>query len=341
MKHRKSREHRAIIIAVSLLALLGVVTVALDWGQVHQALAQVDWKLVPVALLFSALSYACLGYGFVVMSRLFGVTGSQRDLFEIGFVSFALSYLVATGGGVAGYSLRMLLIKRRGISVKEVLVASLFHSTLNHLFLFALVPIGLVFLLLNHPLASKGEAIGIGLAAGLLFVLVVFVAVVVFSEYFRAVVLRLVGKVLRRISHWDVEGQLEDFNLTLTRGVKAIRDHPLALVLPLVLVVGDWAFSIAVLGFCFDALGNPVGPEVLLPGFAIGLAVGLLSMIPGGLGAQEGSMAATYALLGIPFGQAVLAAILFRTLYFFIPFLGSLGFYWRLMRGEDKLAPGQ
>jgi uncharacterized membrane protein YbhN (UPF0104 family) len=58
-------------------------------------------------------------------------------------------------------------------------------------------------------------------------------------------------------------------------------------------------------------------------------------MIPGGLGVQEGSMAAVYALLGVPFGQALLAAILFRAIYYFIPFLFSLGFYWRLMRGED------
>jgi uncharacterized protein (TIRG00374 family) len=339
VKHRKSREHRTIIIAVSVLALLGVITVALDWGQVHQALAQADWRLVPVALLFSALSYVCLGYGFVVISRLFGVMGSQRDLFEIGFVSFALGHLVTTGG-VAGYSLRMLLTKKRGMPVKEVVVASLFHSTLNNLFLFALVPIGLVFLLLNHPLASRGEAISIGLAAGLLFILVILVSLVVFSESLRAVVIRPVVKALRRISHWDTEKQLEDFNATLTRGVDAIRDHRLMLALPLVLVVGDWASSIAVLGFCFDALGDPVGPGVLLTGFSIGVAVGLLSMIPGGLGAQEGSMAAIYALMGVPFGQAVLAAIIFRAVYYFIPFLGSLGFYWRLMRGEDKLATG-
>lgn len=339
MKHSKSREQRTIIIAVSLLALLGVVTVALDWGQVHQALAQADWRLVPAALLFSALSYACLAYGFVVISRLFGVKGSQRDLLEIGFVSFALGHLVTTGG-VAGYSLRMLLIKKRGMPVKEVVVASLFHSTLNNLFLFALVPIGLVFLLLNRPLASKGEAISVSLVAGLLFVLVILVVLVVFSGSFRGVVLRPVGKAVRRISHRDVERQLEDFNVTLTRGVDAIREHRLAFALPLALVVGDWASSIAVLGFCFDALGNPVGPGVLLTGFAVGVAVGLLSMIPGGLGAQEGSMAAIYALLGVPFGQAVLAAILFRAIYYFVPFLGSLGFYWRLMREEDKLAPG-
>jgi hypothetical protein len=43
-----------------------------------------------------------------------------------------------------------------------------------------------------------------------------------------------------------------------------------------------------------------------------------------------------YALFGVPFTQAVLASVLFRVVYDFIPFVVSLGFYRRVMRG-----PGQ
>lgn len=337
MEHRKSHRQLIIVGAVLLLAVLGMVIMAWNWDQVRQVLGQADWRLVPVTLLFSVLSYFCLTYGFVLISRLFGVRMSQRLLFEIGFVSFALGHLVASGG-VAGYSLRFLLIKKRGLPIKGVVVASLFHSTLNNLFLFALVPVGLVFLLLNYPL-PKGEVIDIGLAAGLLFVLVVLVVLVIFSDAFRARVLDTISRVWSSIARGEIEQRLEGFNLTLAQGVGSIRARPLALALPLVLVVGDWVFMVTVLGFCFDALGNPIDPAVLVIGFAVGIAVGLLSMIPGGLGVQEGSMAAVYALLGLPFGQAVLAAILFRVVYYFIPFLVSLSFYWRLMRGEGGLAP--
>jgi uncharacterized membrane protein YbhN (UPF0104 family) len=43
-------------------------------------------------------------------------------------------------------------------------------------------------------------------------------------------------------------------------------------------------------------------------------------------------MAGIFALLGVSFEQAVLAAILFRVLFFILPYLFSLGFYWRLLR---------
>jgi glycosyltransferase 2 family protein len=330
----KDRHQRMLVIAIVLLALLGVVVVVLDWGQVRQVLGWADWRLVPVALLFSAVSYCCLSYSFAMASRIFGVRMGRRDLFELGFVSYALNYLVASGG-TAGYSLRILLIKRRGLPVRDVLAASLFHSILNNLLLFILVPVGFAYLLANRSL-SGNTAVGVGVVTALLLLLVLLVAAVFFVGTFRAAVLGAVGVGWRKATRRNIEPQLKDLDSTLARGIVAIRDQPTILVSPLVLVVADWASAVTALWFCFEALGSPVGPGVLLTGFSIGVVAGLLSMIPGGLGVQEGSMAAVYALLGVPFGQAVLVAILFRAVYYLAPFLASLGFYWRLMRRKGK-----
>src|SRR5919202_4932979 len=175
-----------MVTAIVLLAVLGTGLVALDWGQMRQALGQADWRLVPVALVFTAFSYGCLAYAFAVTSKLFGIRMSQRDLFEIGFVSFTLNHLL-TFGGVAGYSLRVLLIKRRRQSIRDVLVASIFHSTFNNLMLLALFPIGLVYLFLSYPLA-RGAAISVATAVALLFLLVLLAAAVIFVKPLRVVV---------------------------------------------------------------------------------------------------------------------------------------------------------
>lgn len=334
MDHRKGHQ-QMIVLAIALLALLGVATVALDWGQVRQVLGQAEWRLVPVALLLTAVSYGCLGYGFAATSRLFGVRISQRDLVEIGFVSFALNHLIALGG-VAGYSLRVLLIKRRRQSVRDVLVASVFHSTFNNVMLLALFPIGFIYLLLSYPL-TRGESISVGIAAALLFVLFVLATAVIFFKPLRVVVLHRLGQVVHGISRRNIGAQIKELNSTLERGTNALKERRLVLVLLTGLVVADWASCVVALGFCFDAVGDPVSPGALLIGFAIGVTVGLLSMIPGGLGAQEASMTAIYTLLGVPFEQTVLAAVLFRTIYYLVPFLASLLFYFRLMRVDGKL----
>jgi uncharacterized protein (TIRG00374 family) len=79
------------------------------------------------------------------------------------------------------------------------------------------------------------------------------------------------------------------------------------------------------------ALGTAVKPAALVTGYVIGIMAGVVSMVPGGFGIQEGSMAGIYGLLGIGFEQAVLAAILFRILYYLVPYFLILPFYRRLV----------
>lgn len=94
----------------------------------------------------------------------------------------------------------------------------------------------------------------------------------------------------------------------------------------------SWALAALTLEVCFGALGRPVRPAVLLTGLTIGVVAGALSMLPGGLGTQEGSMAGVYVLLGVPLEQAILAAILFRVVYYVVPVPASLAVYRHLKR---------
>ena len=74
-------------------------------------------------------------------------------------------------------------------------------------------------------------------------------------------------------------------------------------------------------------------PAVVVTGFAVGVAAGVMSMVPGGLGVQEGSMAGAYHLLGVPLEQGVLVSFLFRLVYYMVPFGVSLLFYRSVLRG--------
>lgn len=72
----------------------------------------------------------------------------------------------------------------------------------------------------------------------------------------------------------------------------------------------------------------------MLTGLTLGVAVALLSMLPGGLGTQDGSMTGVYVLLGVPLEQAVLAAVLFRLVYYAVPCSASLVVYRYLERAS-------
>jgi uncharacterized protein (TIRG00374 family) len=328
------RQRRIIVIAVIGVVLVCVLLIVLDWSKARELAGEADWELTLVALLFTAISYFCLSYGFVTVNRVFGIGMAWRELFEIGFVSTALANVTGLGGA-AGHSLRLVVMQRRGVTSGNILAASIFHSYLYGVAMFSLLPLGLIYLIVSHTL-SEGVATGLRFATGMLVLAIIVATVIVFVRPIRSVVLRILNKIWHLFKHRSSISFLSDLDVTLTLGAATIRSRPLALALPLGLMVANWVFTVVSLWFCFDAIGNPLGLGILVTGFAIGISAGALSMVPGGFGVQEASMAGMYALFGVSFTQAFLAAVLFRIVSDFIPFVVSLGFYRRVMRG-----PGQ
>ena len=321
-------KHRLATAAVALLALAGVLLMLLDWQEVRAVLSRADWHWMPLALTITAVSYLCLSYSFASVNQTFNIQLDWRSLLGVGFVSSAM---IAAIGGLAGHSLRLLLMTRRGLATGDVLAPSLFHSYLESLVFFALIPIGLGYLLLTHPL-SPGTALWLGVGAGVLGLAFAATAVVFFYTPVRSLALRLVGSVWRWVARRDIGPSLRDFEATLTGGLAALRGRPLVLGLPVVLVLADRIARVALVWACFQALGSETGLGVIATGFAVGVAAGVMSMVPGGLGVQEGSMAGTYHLLGVPLEEAILVSVLFRAVYYMGPFVVSLAFYRAVLR---------
>jgi uncharacterized protein (TIRG00374 family) len=332
--------HRRLLIGIVIaVVVIGILVVALDWKQARQVLITADWTLLVPALLASGLSYLLLNIAFALVSRSWGIELHAWRLIEIGFVSTVLNHLV-TAGGAPGYAVRVLHMRRPGISTKQILAISLFHIYLSLLVLMAMLPIATLYLLLNTSLSPAATA-GLGaIVAGMVIALGVAGALV-FSDSLRTRLLGLAGRLWHKLTHHDVSESLASFSATMAEGVTVFRRRPRRFAVIMGLIVADWASSMAALWLCFAALGSSLGLGVLFSGFTLGITAGLASMIPGGLGVQEGSMAGIYHLLGIPLHQSVLAAVLFRVVYYFIPYLVSLIFHWHLLRqmGEAGGAP--
>jgi uncharacterized protein (TIRG00374 family) len=322
------------VAALVITVLLALLIAAMDGQAAARRIRGADWRLVPVAGFFALLGYTALGTAFSYFLGIFGKKLRRRDVIEIAFVTGALNNLVALWG-VAGYSIRVVLLRRRGSSLSDVLSASLLHSYFNHLVLLALVPSGILYVLLRHPLPG-GEQIGLAAAGGLFLVLLLGMTFLLVSARARALLVRILARTLGGVIRRDVESHLRELDDTLTRALDAIRARPRVLVTPVLLVLADWSCISTVLMVCFAAFGHTVPLGVVLSGFAIGVAAGAASMLPGGMGVQEGSMAGVYTLLGVPYEQAVLTALLFRLVFYVVPFSLSLPFYRRLLREEER-----
>ncbi len=330
MRTLTRHQNRLVTVLILAILVLGVVLVISDWQDMRQVLMAADWRFLLPVVLFTFLSYSFYSYAYAYVARMLGIQMGKRELAEVCFISTIVNHVLTTGG-VVGYSLRYLLMKMYRVSLKDVLSSSLLHYYLTSLDMLTFLPLSFIFLL-NNANVPRGAAIALGLMTVLFgFVLFAITSLVLFPSRRRPLI-NLLGRLGAKILHRDFSNWLDQLDESLTRGTGAIRQRPLKLVWIMLLTLLDFSCSIIALGFVFEALGPPVKVGVLVSGYVIGIMAGLLSMVPGGLGVQEGSMAGIYALMGVRLEQAVLAAILFRLLYYLLPYFLILPFYNRLLR---------
>jgi uncharacterized protein (TIRG00374 family) len=321
--------NRIVTLIVLFIAMLGIILIAYDWQEMRNVLVEADWRYLPLVLLFTFFSYAFYSYAYAIVSQMLGIRMGKNELAEVCFISTIVNHVITTGG-VVGYSLRYLLMKMYDVTLKEVLSSSILHYYLTSLDMLTFLPISFVYLMLNSQV-PRGVAIALGLMT-LLFaiVLIIFTGFFLFPSKRRPIMLFL-AKIAKRVLRRDLVSWMTQLDETLTQSTQAIRQNPLRLVFIMLLTLADFTCSIIAMGFVFEALGPAVKAGSLVSGYVIGIMAGLLSMVPGGLGVQEGSMAGIYAMLGVRLEQAVLAAILFRLMYYLLPYLLILPFYNRLL----------
>jgi uncharacterized protein (TIRG00374 family) len=334
IKRSMPRGERIVVIIIGAFILAAIILIALDWKQVRDILVKSNPEMTLVALLLTVISYFCLSFGYVIVNRVFLIKVGVRELFTVGLVSTALNNILAFMGA-AGHSLRVMLMKRQEVEPGGIMAASVFHSYLNNIIMFIFPLIGLIYVLVRG-MVHGGTATVFGLMAGILVIVITIATVTMVVPKIRSWMLRIITFLWHRFTHRDIKPFITELDSAIFKGVLALRSNAAVSILLMVLMAAFWALSAAALWFCFKALGQAPDIGILFCGFGIGVIAGNLSLIPGGLGVQEASLAGIFALLGTPFAQAALASILFRVVYDFIPFFLSLFLYRQLMRRRNK-----
>jgi uncharacterized protein (TIRG00374 family) len=329
MSEQKGRSYgRLTVVAVVLMVAVGALIVALDWRQATQLVGKANWRPLSAGLAIAAVSYLCPAQSVVVMLMVFGAERDQSYLFRVGLVSVVLENLIAHP---VGLSLRLLTLRRRGVDGSRIVSSSILLSYFKNIIFLALIPASLVYVIFTYPLILGGVLT----IVAIIVILLIFVAgatVIMFSRRLRTVVLRGVGHAWRFVTRRNIETSLDEFGSALTEGIAALRRQRRRQVPLAALILADVGTTIATLWLCFVALGVPIHLGALITGFNFGITLTVISFIPGDLGVQEASMAGVFALFGVPFGQGVLVAILFRVVYYFVPFVISSSLYWHLIR---------
>jgi glycosyltransferase 2 family protein len=333
--HRSRRKVTLQVVVLIILTALLVAAVITDWANARRVVRDADWRLLAPAVIMTVLSYLCSSAAYAQACRVFGVAARQTRLLMTGFVTMAVNNLITLGG--AGYAVGAALLRDRNASLRDITAASAFNSYLYFAVGTTCLPLSLLYVVVGRRLPQRAET-GIVVVVALGCLLAVLVNFAVFLPRFRSALLRFLGRLVPHSLAPSLPQSLSSFDDSFTRGLVLLRSHRSRLFGLLACIIGDWLFCVAAIWFCFAALGIRLHAGVMLSGFFIAIAAGALSMLPGGMGVQDGSMAGVYALLGVPFGPALLAAVLFRIVYYLGPFALGLAVYGRLMRTTARSA---
>lgn len=303
-------------------------------------LIRIAGSISPVLLALPALatfgSYLTMAWSYQGIARVAGYKLPFGEMCNITLVANTANYLLATGG-LSGFALRMYLFARRGIPAGSAVLISLVQTLLTNLVLLAFVMWGFALLLFSHTLVGRDLV-----AATIL--LVAFGAVVVATciallrrKWRRSLlfaVTRLVDRALRRFAphRRPTRSKLIRFQHNVNVGFDFLLQRPHEMLGPTFYIVLDWVFTLLVLYTSFMAIGVPIAMSHVIAGFAIGMFFSIASLVPGGLGIMEGSMAAVFVSLGVQFEQAVVAILIYRAAYYGLPILASLLVAPRMLR---------
>jgi len=199
---------------------------------------------------------------------------SFLDIFSISWVSTSINYVLSTGG-IGGFTARVYLLKKKGVSYSETIVISIIHTFIINVILMLFVLIGFSSLLANKQMGIYNFFVSSFLIFIALYVTYLAFKSVInreFRENWIDRIARLVNKLSSFFSKREEDliagEELASFKGEFNQGMELMGLRRGELKAPVLYVLLDWIGCLLTLYFCFLAIHYVIPPEVLVVGFA-------------------------------------------------------------------------
>lgn len=345
-----NQPNRKAMIVISLF-VVGIMVLAVgmsffsDGHKLWEAVHHIHAEQLLFALLCTGIAYLAFTLSFNGLFEMTPYRVPFNRFFSIMFISYTINFIVSTGGW-AGIAIRSYLLRFEKVPYSVTVPISFAQNMVFNLVLSGACFGGLIYLR-EHPefIGGGREGIVFGFMVGLV-VVVATMLLIFFHAGFRKWFLRLMIKMgswlgrvfLRKQSSHQ---RLVEIRNSLEETIQFLHRGWLQLLVVFFWVCMDWGFTALALFFCFRAVDIPMHLGLLLVGFAVMNLTSNFNPVPAGLGISEVFLAGTFKLLGVEYEKALVAALLFRFVFFLLPMAVSTALYLDTMRGflkaEDKI----
>jgi uncharacterized protein (TIRG00374 family) len=336
-----SKPNRKVLVVLSLF-MVGFMVLALsmafftDIPKLLDAVKQIHLDQLIFALVCTAIAYLSFTLSF---NGLFHMTPYRipfNRFFSIMFISYTINFVVSSGGW-AGIAIRSFLLRHEKVPYSVTVPISFAQNTIFNMVLACVSFGGLIFLREHPEFVGGSREVWVLLFMLSLVGLVGGMLLLFFHEGTRKWFLKIMVKLGSWIGRTFLKKKtppkrLVEIRNNLENTIQFLHKGWIQLLVVLFWVSMDWGFTALTLFFCFRAVGVPLPLGLLMVGFTVMFLTSTINPVPAGMGISEVALAGTFKLLGVPFEQTLVAALLFRFVFFLLPMAVSTALYLPTMR---------
>jgi len=316
------------------LGVLAVMILFIGPGKILVAFEHANLWYVALAILLQLVIYGLWTLRWSITTESVGIQVKKRHLFPMLMVGLAINNLTPSARG-GGEPLRAYLLGKYSKSSMESAFATVIADrgldTVPFIFL-AILTISAMVLYMDLP-----SWIVYALIMAVILILVLFTTVFYMSVnkvagekitgWFLNLVKRFYKKNPDKLEKRAMEA-IHEFQLTMKVMLKDRRVMLYGLPLSFLL----WFLEIMRVYLIFSAFGTSVSLIVIAEVFILATLIGMIPLLPGGLGAVDGVMIVFYSAAGIPLSISAAATVLERLISFWmtsiiglllLPYFGS------------------
>lgn len=341
-----NQPNKKTLIVVSLI-VLGIMVLALatallsDYSKLGEVLQHVQASQMIFALVATGIAYLSFTLSFNALFEMTPYRIPFPKFFSIMFISATINFIISSGG-MSSIAIRAFLLKHEKVPYSVTIPLSFAQNMIFNLVLSCVCFGGLIYLH-GHPefMGGPKEAVIMFFMGGL-FLVVGLMILIFFNSSFRRWFLKTLIKTGNWFNHKILRKETDNKRLVEIRNkleetVAFLHKGWFRLLIVFFWVSMDWCFTALTLYFCFHAVGVDLPIGLLMVGFTVMFLSSNINPVPAGLGVSESLLAFTFKLLGVGFEKTLVAALLFRFVFFLLPLAVSTALYLDTMRSFLKV----
>lgn len=336
-----------VFAVVLLLTILFVISRFAEVENIVHTLQRGNLLFILAACALEVLFYVNISSCFKVIYRMLGMNEGRLRLFQLA-VAASFINVIAPSGGVSGIAVFISDAKDQGHASGKVTVAGALYLLYDYSAFLCTLVLGLIVLVRRNHL-GWAEVV----ASILFFLLSAAIAALLYLGLRSS---KLLGRVLvwlarqgNRIMYSLIhktpfsEGSAQLFADEIGEGLTALRakrQKPIDLLLPMIWTLANKAVSILILLCSFLSFDVPFSAGTLVAGYSIAFLFLIISPTPSGIGIVEGVMALTLTSLRVPLEASAIVTLVYRAVTFWLPLGGGLAIFRRLANPFGENARG-